>query len=273
MRIYVMTDMEGCAGILNHDEWVLPSGRWYELGREFLTREVNAAVEGFLAGGATGVMVVDGHGAGGIDPFLLNPAAELAAGGAPQPPYPFFLDASFAGIAWVGQHAKAGTPNSHITHTQWFDWLDMTINGVSVGEYGEMALVAQELGVPAFFAAGEDALCREAEALTPDVVTVGVKRGVNPDGLDHLTGDEYRRAKLAAIHLSPEEARRRIRAGAERAVRKLRRSRRAFHGPKLEPPYVLERRMRRGASQPPLVQRIEHATSIIAALNSPWRDA
>ncbi len=272
MRIYIMTDMEGCAGILNHDDWVIPSGRYFEKGVSILTNEVNAAIEGFIAGGAKEFLVVDGHGAGGIDPLRLHPAAELSRG-APNPVYPWLLDKDFDGAAWIGHHAKSGTPFSHITHTQWFNWLDLSINGISIGEYGETALCAMELGVPSFFASGEQALCEEARALTPGVVTVSVKRGILPDGLDQLSEDEYRKAKLSAIHLSPAEACRRIKVGAEKAVAKLRKSPGAFRYPKIRKPYRLVRKMRSGAGKPPLVQEACHPTSIIAALNTPWKDA
>lgn len=266
-----MTDMEGCAGIMNHDEWVRPSGRYFDKGREILTMEVNAAIEGFFEGGADDILVVDGHGAGGIDPLLLHPAARLAGGGAPNPPFPFFMDSRFDGAACVGQHAKAGTPRSHITHTEWFNWIDLTVNGRSIGEYGTFALCAMELGVPFIFGAGEEAFCREARALTPGVETVSVKQGVNPDGLDHLTEDEYRRAKLAAIHLSPSEARRRIRDGARRAINRLNNKSGSFHYPALKKPYVLRRKLRQATGQPPLIQFASHPTSLIGALNAPWQ--
>lgn len=96
---------------------------------------------------------------------------------------------SFTALAFVGQHAKAGAPCSHITHTQWFNYIDLTINGISIGEYGQLALCAMELGVPTIFACGEKALAEEAEKLTPGVVTVVVKRGILPDGLEHLDTD------------------------------------------------------------------------------------
>ena len=271
MKIYIMTDMEGCAGIMNHDEWVLPTGRFFDKGRELLTMEVNAAIEGFLEGGADDILVVDGHGAGGIDPLLLHPAVRLAGGGAPNPPFPFFMHSRFDGAACVGQHAKAGTPRSHITHTEWFNWIDLSVNGRSIGEYGTFALCGMELGVPLILAAGEEALCREARALTPGVETVSVKKGVNPDGLDHLPEADYRRAKLAAIHLSPTEARRRIREGARRAVDRLRDDRQSFHCPVIRKPYVLRRKLRQAAGQPPLVQFAYHPTSLIGALNAPWK--
>ena len=127
MKIMIMTDMEGCAGILNHDDWVTPEGRYYEKGQRFLTGEVNAAVAGFFEAGATEVVIIDGHGYGGIDPELLDERASLSRG-APKPVWPWGLDKTFAGMAFVGQHAKAGTPYSHITHTGWFNCIDTTVN-------------------------------------------------------------------------------------------------------------------------------------------------
>ena len=252
MKIYIMTDMEGCAGILNHDDWVLPTGRFFDTGREILTEETNAAIEGFLAGGATEILVVDGHGAGGIDPLRLHPAAQLNRG-APKPVWPWLLDKTFAGVAWVGQHAKAGTDFSHITHTGWFDVVDLSVNGLSIGEYGQLALCGMELGVPAIFAAGEQALCDEAAALTPGVVTVAVKRGIL----------KYRAAKLSAVHLSPVVARQRIRAGAQAAAEKLHKSPTAFRYPVLPPPYASRARRRGGVAE----KVAEHPTSLIALFN------
>ena len=264
MKLYIMTDMEGCAGILNHDDWVLPTGRFYDAGRQLLTEETNAAIEGFLAGGATELLVVDGHGAGGIDPLRLHPAAQLARG-VPQPVWPWLLDKTFAGVAWVGQHAKAGTDFSHITHTGWFDVIDLSVNGRSIGEYGQLALCALELGVPAIFAAGEQALCDEAAALTPGVVTVAVKRGLLKDGLAQLTEQEYRAAKLAAIHRAPAEARHRIQAGAQAAVEQLRRTPAAFRHPVVTPPYVKRVQVRGGRPD----KTATHPASLIALFNQP----
>src|SRR5512141_741085 len=157
MHIYLMTDLEGVAGVLNFVDWCTPESRYYELAKELLTREVNAAVEGFLAGGAAGVLVVDGHGAGAINPVLLDPRAELMRGFAMG--WPFLLDDGYDAVAWVGQHAKAGTEYAHIAHTQWFNYLDLSVNGVSIGEFGQFAMCASELGIPAIFLSGDRAGC------------------------------------------------------------------------------------------------------------------
>ena len=39
MKIFIMTDMEGVAGVLDHDTWVTPQGRYYEAGKRLLTLE------------------------------------------------------------------------------------------------------------------------------------------------------------------------------------------------------------------------------------------
>ncbi len=270
MKIFLMTDMEGVAGVLNFKDWVFPEGRYYNQGKRLLTQEVNAVIDGFCAAGATEVLVCDGHGYGGIDPELLDERAELLRG-APDPVWPFGLDRSCAALACVGQHAKAGTPFSHMTHTGSCNVIDRSVNGLSIGEYGNMALCAMELGIPAIFAAGEDAFAREAEALTPGVITVGVKRGLLADGLDSLSAEEYEEAKLSAIHLAPAKVRKLLRAGAFAAVRKLQENPKSFHHPALPPPYEVELRLRRDARhEMPRVLRQQHPSSFIGALNAPY---
>jgi len=268
LKFMIMTDMEGCAGVLDHDDWVRPEGRYYEKGMRFLTEEVNAAVAGFFDGGATEVLVVDGHGYGGIDPELLDERAELQHG-LTQPTWPWGLDESFDALAFVGQHAKSGTPFSHITHTGSFEVLDISINGISMGEYGLISLCAMELGVPTVLACGDEALAHEAEDLTPGVVTVAVKRGLLPDGLEEASAEEYATAKLSAVHLSPARARELIHSGALDAARRLREEPESFRYPDLRPPYVRMEKMRRRGEEPGGTARAEHASSLIALMNTP----
>ena len=269
MKIMIMTDMEGCAGILNFEDWVVPSGRYFEKGKRLLTLEVNAAVDGFFSAGATEVHVVDGHGAGGIDVELLDERALLMRGFDDRG-YPLGLDSSFSALAFVGQHAKAGTPRSHLTHTQGFYYIDLAVNGVSIGEYGQTALCAMELKIPTIFAAGEAALAEEAASLTPGVVTVSVKQGLLDDGLDDLDAAAYQAAKLSALHLSPLRARQMIREGAVKAARKLKESPASFQYVKMNSPYIRTARFRKRGDAPPYAARDAHPDSFIALMNKPY---
>lgn len=268
MKILIMTDMEGVAGVLNHDDWVLPDGKFYVKGIRLLTEEVNAAIAGFTSAGAEEIVVVDGHGAGGIDTETLDERALLLRGRG-ENVWPWGLDGTFSGLAFVGQHAKAGTPFSHITHTQWFNYIDLRLNGISIGEYGQLALCAMELGVPTILACGEEALCIEAEALTPGVITVSGKHGILPDGLDDLDTESYRKAKLSAIHKAPRYVRALIREGAMAALQKLKQNPGLFRYQPLTPPFTRTIRFRKNGDIAPYETTDEHADSIIGLMNLP----
>lgn len=267
MRIYIMTDLEGVAGVLNGSEWCSPTSRYYDLAKELLTREVNAAIAGLLAGGATDIVVADGHGPGAINPVLLDARVELMRGWPTD--WPLLLDETYDAVAFVGQHAKAGTEYAHLCHTQSMAYIDLSINGVSVGELGQFALCAGELGVPVIFASGDRALCAEAMALLPGVETVEVKRGTTPGRGDDMDLEHYRERNTSAIHLHPERARAAIAAGAERAVRRLVAGER-FGIVRLTPPYELVVHMRAQEGRPPTRAVNRHPSSVAALMNMPY---
>jgi len=266
-RVYIVTDMEGVAGVLDSENWCKPEGRYYDLGKELLTAEVNAAIEGFARGGATEFLVADGHGYGGINPKLLDRRAQLARNWA-APPYPFSLDDSFGYAAWVGQHAMSRAENAHLAHTGGFGLFETTINGTPVGEFGEMALCATQLGVRVIFGAGDMAFTKEAEALMPGIETVAVKRGTTPGRGDECDRDAYAKRNLAAIHCSPQRAREMISAGAERAIRRARADT-SFGILTLKPPFERVTILRRQGNQPKRIGRSSHPSDGIALMNAP----
>src|SRR5205814_10036736 len=63
MKVFVVSDMEGVAGLV---KWEQTTGGdpMYEEGRRLYTEEINAAVRGARAAGATEIVVMDCHGAG-----------------------------------------------------------------------------------------------------------------------------------------------------------------------------------------------------------------
>ena len=80
MKILMMTDLEGVAGVVSFANQTGPDGRYYEAAKKLLTAEVNAAVEGLIEAGVEEILVVDGHGAGAIEFTDLHPAARLLHG-------------------------------------------------------------------------------------------------------------------------------------------------------------------------------------------------
>ncbi len=207
MRIYLMTDYEGVAGVYTWERRDDDSAENFDQrmrGRRLLAGEVQAAVDGFHAGGATQVIVNDGHGAGyTIDLDLLDDKP-LIIHGTQRPFWLAYLDATCQATGLVGAHAKAGTPNANLCHTMSGAIRRYVLNGIEMGEIGLQAAIAGHYGVPFVFLSGDAHACREVEELIPGVVTVPVKVGTS------LT---------SAITRAPQEARDMIRRGAEQAMK------------------------------------------------------
>lgn len=268
MKAYIMTDLEGCAGIPSWHDYGAPEHRWYEYARELVTLETSAAVQGCLDAGAEEVLVVDGHGHGAINPVLLHPEAKLLFGRPMS--YPFGCDETFTAAMMVGQHAKSNTDGGHLSHTGSFAVEEETINGVSVGEMGVNMLVAGYFGVPTVLVCGDVAAAEEARALVPNIETVAVKEGLKRGPATGLTGPENSRFNGAAIHLHPTKARELIRGRACRAL--LRAG--EIQPFSLEPPYERVMVMRRTDDEPAKTGRAR-ADDFLELLRTPfeWEQA
>ena len=267
-KIYVMTDLEGVAGVLDSVNWCLSDGRYYDQAKVLLTLEVNAAVSGFFDGGAVHVVVSDGHGPGGINPALIDPRVDLIRGWPNG--WPLEMGGSYDAVAFVGQHAKASTERAHLCHTQNMRHINFSINGVSIGEFGQLAMCASELEVRTIFGSGDEAFTREARALVPGIETVSVKRGLRKgQGLD-LTDEQYRRHNTGAVHVPPERARMLIRAGACRGLARARKEK--FGIIKMRPPYARTVILRPTRDYPlRQISKERHPRSVIALLNMEYK--
>ncbi len=209
MKIYVVTDLEGVAGVYqweNREDQSLENMERRLRQRRWLAQEVNAAADGFFSGGATDVWVNDGHGPGyTIDMSLVDSRLRIFHGGQ-RPDYCTGLDETCAGLASVGTHAKAETPPGNLYHTMGTSIRNYSLNGISVGETGYQAFLAGHFGVPFIFCAGDAYACREMEELVPGCVTVAVKEGLS---------------RLSAKTVHPLKSREMIRQGAEEAMKRI----------------------------------------------------
>lgn len=262
MKVYIMTDMEGIAGVINSQDYGRLGSAYYEVAKELTTLEVNAAVEGCLEAGASDVLVVDGHGSGAIEPRLLHRQARLFAG---RPMgYPFGCSSEFACALIIGQHAKANTDGGHLSHTGSFAVEDLQINGVSLGELGKNVLFASYFEVPTVTVSGDLAACREAQALIPAVETAAVKEGLKRGPATGLTAEENMLHNGAATHLSPAVARELVRAAARRGVERRGEIGRFW----LEPPYEMVTVLRPSNGQSGRT-RVVHSDDLLDLLTKP----
>lgn len=260
-----MTDLEGVAGVLNFQEWTGPGKPYYGLAREFLTSEVNAAVDGFFEGGAREILVADGHGPGAVNMDQLDSRVEYLRGWG-DGPWPLMLDETFDFLTFVGQHAKAGTEYGHLAHTQSTGYLDLSINGISIGEFGQLAMCASEIGVRTIFGSGDEAFTKEAGKLVPGIETVAVKRGVRSGTGGNLTREQYAKSTASALHSHPVKARRLIREGALRAIHRA--QKKDFGIIDLTPPFQRVAKFRPSENKPDwTISRETHPSSVIAVMN------
>ena len=208
MKIYIVTDLEGPAGV---NMWVQTrEGATPEnlAAKHLLTAETNAAISGILdAEPDCEITVLDGHGSGGLIYELLHPRAKYIMHGA-LAGYDLYANAaSYDALMFVGQHAMAGTPAAPLCHT--FSSLAVEyykLNGQFIGETGYVAAQFGYYNVPTIFLAGDDKACLEAKSHIPEIITVTTKEGL---------GVQF------ALHLSAEAARHQIGAGATEAIRKI----------------------------------------------------
>ncbi|MFJ8597158.1 M55 family metallopeptidase [Streptomyces shenzhenensis] len=175
MRIYLSVDMEGITGLVDRDD-VQPGGRDYERGRSMMAQDVNAAVRGALAAGATDVLVNDAHGPmRNLLPESLHPAARLVRGKPKQMGMLEGLTASHDAMICVGYHSRAGAlgvlSHSFMGHEIEDIWLD----GSPVGEIGLAHATAAALGVPVAVLTGDDVACAEATSWDDRIAAVPVK--------------------------------------------------------------------------------------------------
>jgi D-amino peptidase len=209
VRVHVISDMEGVAGIVR---WQQTTGgeKLYDEGRVLYTEEINAAVRGAKAAGATEIVVMDCHGAGGaydfnsLLPERLDPACEYVVQ-QEWTEYTAFLEAGCDAALFVGMHAMAGTPDGVLSHTvSGQAWQSLRFNGTLVGETGINAALCGHWGVPVLLVTGDRAVCREGrELLGAGLTTVEVKEGLG---------------RFSGRMRTPAEARELIEDGARKAL-------------------------------------------------------
>jgi len=175
MKIYIMTDLEGISGVRRASE--CKSGLdEYQKACRYLENEVNAAIEGAFEGGATEVLVCDSHGSGfNLDLKNMDKRARYCENNGIKE-LMALIDESFDGYLNIGHHAKAGTINAFLDHTQCGESVfDYKINGVSYGEIGQQLLLAGDYDVAQLMISGDKAACEESTTLSPDSISVSVK--------------------------------------------------------------------------------------------------
>jgi D-amino peptidase len=199
--VFLITDAEGVGGVCRQDQ---TDPKDQEM-RQLLTGEVNAAVEGFLAGGADEVVVWDGHdGSQTLSTLTIHPRARLVMGALNAS---MMMERRFAAVAYVGQHSRADVRGGIMAHSySSLGIQNMLLNGKPVGEIDVIAAMAGHFGTPVIMLSGDQAAANELHEIVPDAELAVVKEGVG---------------RYTCVSLSASAARDTIREAARRSVSKI----------------------------------------------------
>ncbi|MFD5892732.1 MULTISPECIES: M55 family metallopeptidase [unclassified Streptomyces] len=204
MKILISADMEGATGVTWPGD-VLPGTPQWERCRTLFTSDVNAAVLGFLDGGADDVLINEAHWS--MRNLLLeelDDRAQLLTGRHKSLSMVEGVQhGDVDAIAFIGYHTGAGTEGV-LAHTYLANSITgVWLNGARASEGLLNAHVVAEYGVPVVLVTGDDLTCRDADGYAPDARKVAVK--------DYVS-------RYAAVCRTPARTAADIRAAAQEAT-------------------------------------------------------
>jgi D-amino peptidase len=207
MKIFISADIEGVACVVAREDGKL-EGVEYERARDWMTGEVNAAIEGAFEAGAKEVVVADSHG------HMRNIMAEklhedaFLVRGSPRPGTMVEgVDETFDAAFFIGYHSRAGNPKGVLAHTYLGGTIyEVRLNGMPVGEPGLNAAIVGHYGVPVALIAGDDTVKEEVNEFMPWTENVITKWAISTHSAKNLT---------------PKASQKKIKAGVKAALGRL----------------------------------------------------
>jgi D-amino peptidase len=205
VKIFMETDLEGVSGVYKFEQTREKDTPLNIQACEYFMGDLAAVVRGLRDGGATEIVIIDGHGTQCMIPHLMEHGAKYVTGKPKPGGNQWSADDSYDGIVFFGFHAMNGTPDGVLHHTQssksenkyWY-------NGVESGEMAQAAAIAGYYSVPPILVTGDVATCREAKKFFgPEVITVATKQGLSRE---------------AAVLYPYEETRKALYEGARKAI-------------------------------------------------------
>jgi D-amino peptidase len=199
--VFMITDAEGVAGVCRQDQ---TDPKNTEM-RQLLTGEINAAVEGFLSGGADEVVVWDGHdGSQTLSTLTIHPKAKLLMGGLGPS---MLMERGYTAVAFIGQHGRANSRGGVMAHSYSSLGIQkMLMNGKPAGEIETRTALAGWYGVPVIMLSGDQAAASDLHEIAPAAELAVVKEGLG---------------YYACLSMSATAARELIRERAQRAMQRV----------------------------------------------------
>ena len=204
LKVILLYDMEGVSGATSVRHTDFGANPEYEEARKSLTADVNAAIAGLKAAGATEIIVVDGHGSGNTQgPDVLEaellPPAKMISRDRPFDIYMDSYDQSVDAIVAIAMHAGAGNQAGFLSHTYTIEDIQYRVNGTPFNETMIMAMGAARFGIPIIMVSGDDQLEKEIHRFLPWIKYASGKRAVGRTKAEPFPREEVsRRIEKAA---------------------------------------------------------------------------
>jgi len=214
MKVYIVCDIEGVAGIVDFKKQCMEDGAYYQQAINMATYELNALIDGAIEGGATEIVAWPGHGAfpGGINVELLHPECKLVMHAGDAGPIGF--DESFDAMMLHGLHGMAGS-GGVLSHSFYPFPKNIWVDNLKIGEIALNMASFGAKGVPTVLITGDLTAIEEAKALASDIECATVKWALAEK--EKLGALSVRKA----ISLSPQKAQSVIKDAAKKAMDKI----------------------------------------------------
>ncbi len=214
MKVYIVCDLEGVAGVVDFKKQCMENGAYYQQAIRMATLELNALVEGAIEGGATEIYAWPGHGdfPGGIDVELLHPECNLVMHAGSEGPVGY--DESFDAMMLHGFHGMAGS-NGVLAHSFYPFPKNIWVGELKIGEIALNMAGFGEKNVPTVLVTGDKVAINEARDLVPGIGTATVKWALEEK--ETIGALSVRKA----VSLSPVKAQDLIRKAARNAMVKI----------------------------------------------------
>lgn len=214
MKVYIICDLEGVAGIVDFKKQCMEDGAYYQQAINMATRELNALIDGAFEGGATEIFAWPGHGAfpSGINVELLHPECHLVMHAGDAGPVGF--DESFDAMMLHGLHGMAGS-GGVLSHSFYPFPKNIWVDTLKIGEIALNMALFGDKGIPTVLVTGDLTAIEEAKALVPGVEGAIVKWAL--DEKEKLGALSVRKA----VSLSPKKAQSTIKEASRVAMGKI----------------------------------------------------
>jgi D-amino peptidase len=176
LKIYISADMEGVVGAVTGEQ-LGPSGFEYQRFRQFMTDEVNAAIDAARAAGATEFVVSDSHGNGQNLLIEQLPDDVTVIRSWPREHHMMAgIDDTFDGVIFIGYHASTNNTRGVRAHTMSSaNITSVRLNGMTMTEGSINAAIAGKFGVPVIMVSGDDIAVAENQVIIGDIEGAVVK--------------------------------------------------------------------------------------------------